>query len=112
MTEQENPARPTKLSFWWRKPPPGEDEPYCVRVVMGADGVLRFPEVQGWNVTADGRWLCEIPSPDRIAALERCAEVLARSIEVLDVEGMHCGVDVLAGDGRDALAALRETEQP
>lgn len=90
-------AVPTRdNTWWWRK---GERKP--VEVIRDESGI--FADCIGCfdTIHDDGRWLAEIPSPDRLAALERCAEAL-KSMQ-MDLHNWPLDVE-------QALAALAATE--
>lgn len=75
-------SAPTQPGWWWRDEPAWGRE--CVRVFM-FDGVPWWQPSGGVRrraVVDDGMWLCEVPTPERIAAdaerLERYADALTR----------------------------------
>lgn len=78
-------SAPTQPGWWWRESVPGYRE--CVRVQWHSlypSEVVWYPtgRAQGQAVADDGFWLCEVPTPERIAAdaerLERYADALTR----------------------------------
>lgn len=98
-------AVPTKPGWWWRRAARGAER-FTAPVDYYAIGEVpklcwRDDVGEQWlPVEADGRWIREIPSPERLAALEQCAKILER----------HVCLDFPGCEFCKALAALREAE--
>ena len=74
-------SAPTKPGWWWRKKPSGAIE--AVEVLpYGTSALMWGPLRHTVTGSASEGWLCEVPTPERIAAdaqrLERYADALER----------------------------------
>ncbi len=74
-------SAPTKPGWWWRRKPTGAIE--AVEVLpYGTSALMWGPRRYTVTGSPSEGWLCEVPTPERIAAdakrLERYADALTR----------------------------------
>lgn len=73
-------SAPTQPGWWWRGWRNGVSHVVRVDLDVASDCLVWGPSC--YPVCADGMWLCEVPTPERIAAdaerLERYADALTR----------------------------------